>query len=361
MPLHPGILLVNLGSPASTAVPDVSAYLNEFLMDERVIDLPWLGRRLLVSGLILTGRPKRSAAAYAKIWLPEGSPLVHISRQLRDQVQLRTELPVELAMRYGQPAISDALRQLRSRGADTVRLVPLYPHYAMSSFETVVSKVESEMAKLGWHAPLSVLPPFYNQERYLAALVASARDYLDWDYDHLLFSYHGIPLRHVLKTDASGQHCQADPEGFPACCRTPATAHATCYRHQVLATTEGFVKAAGIDPSKYSISFQSRLGRTPWLRPYTDLELPRLAQEGKKRVLIISPSFVSDCLETLEELAIRASELFLAAGGEQLRPIPCMNLNTEWVKTLVDWIEDDTVFGPVNQGNSLLSGAKAPK
>lgn len=339
----PGVLLVNLGSPASTSIPDVRAYLDEFLMDERVIDLPWLGRRMLVSGLFLTGRPARSAAAYAKIWQPEGSPLVHISRQLRDQVQLRTELPVELAMRYGQPSIAEGLRQLRARGAKSVRLVPLYPHYAMSSTETVIEKAKAELAKLGWRVPLGILPAFYDRPDYIGALVAASRPYLERDYDHLLFSYHGIPLRHVLKTDHH-QHCVADPEGFPPCCRTPSPAHATCYRHQVLATTAAFVAAAGIPADKYSISFQSRLGRTPWLRPYTDLELPRLASQGRKKALIISPSFVSDCLETLEELAIRAVELFVGAGGDELVPIPCMNLHPDWVRTLVTWVEDESRF-----------------
>lgn len=356
--MHPGILLVNLGSPASTAVPDVSAYLDEFLMDERVVDLPWLARRLLVSGLIMTGRPKRSAEAYAKIWLPEGSPLVHISRQLRDQVQLRTELPVELGMRYGQPSIQAGLKALRARGADAVRLVPLYPHYAMSSFETVVVKVRQELAAMGWNVPLTVLPPFYDQPRYIEALVAAAKPFLRQDYDHILFSYHGIPLRQVLKVDPSG-HCANDPEGFPPCCRKPDKAHAYCYRHQVLATTEAFAALAGIPAEKYSISFQSRLGRTPWLRPYTDYELPRLAQAGKQKMLIISPSFVSDCLETLEELGIRAVELFSDAGGKELIPIPCMNLHADWIRTLVDWVEDESAFVPAIAGDKALSPATA--
>ncbi|HEY9843813.1 MAG: ferrochelatase [Candidatus Sericytochromatia bacterium] len=355
--MPPGILLVNLGSPASTSVANVRAYLDEFLMDERVVDLPWLARRLLVTGLNLSGRPARSAAAYAKIWLAEGSPLVHISRQLRDQVQLRTELPVELAMRYGEPAISTGLRQLRARNADAVRLIPLYPHYAMSSFETVVVKVRAELAAMGWQVPLTVLPPFYAHPRYIAALVASAREQLEWDYDHVLFSYHGIPLRQVLKVDPTRQHCVDDAEGFPACCRGSSAAHAFCYRHQVLETTERFVAAAGISTDKYSISFQSRLGRTPWLKPYTDFELPRLAQAGKQNVLIISPSFVSDCLETLEELAIRGVELFTASGGSELRAIPCMNLHPDWVRTLVDWAEDEAAFVPAIAGEKALSSA----
>lgn len=355
--MHPGILLVNLGSPASTAVKDVARYLDEFLMDDRVIDLPWLGRRLLVSGLILTGRPKRSAEAYSQIWLPEGSPLVHLSRQLRDQVQLRTELPVELAMRYGDPTILQGLKQLRARNASEVRLVPLYPHYAMSSFETVVVRVQQAMNELGWTVPLKVLPPFYDHPDYIAALVASASESLNWEYDHVLFSYHGIPLRHVIKADSTGSHCENTPEGFPPCCSKPSEAHHYCYRHQVRATTEAFVKLAGIPDDKYSISFQSRLGRTPWLRPYTDMELPRLAAEGKKKVLILSPSFVSDCLETLEELGIRGVEIFTEAGGTELRPVPCMNLHPQWIKTLVDFCEDKSAFVPGIKGEKALSKA----
>lgn len=344
MSLRPGILLVNLGSPASTSVPDVRAYLKEFLMDERVIDLPWPLRKLLVSGFILPSRPKLSAEAYAKIWRDEGSPLIHISRQVRDLVQMRTELPVELAMRYGEPTIQQGLRQLRARNAEMVRLIPLYPHYAMSSYETVKVKVEAELKALGWDVPLSILPPFYDHPDYIASLVAASADELAWDYEHILFSYHGIPLRQVLKVDPTGSHCIQDPEGFPSCCHTPSPAHSKCYRHQVLRTTEEFVKLAGIPKAKYSISFQSRLGRTPWLRPYTDFELPRLAESGIKKMLIISPSFISDCLETLEELGIRGVDLFTGAGGQELRPIPCMNTHPLWIKTLVSWIEDESRF-----------------
>ncbi|MGV3526231.1 MAG: ferrochelatase [Candidatus Sericytochromatia bacterium] len=355
----PGILLVNLGSPASTSVPDVRRYLDEFLMDERVIDIPWLARTLLIKGIILNTRPRKSAEAYAQVWLPEGSPLIHISRQVRDAVQMRTEAPVEMAMRYGQPSIAEGLRALRARNATEVRLVPLYPHYAMSSFETVVVKVQDELKALGWSVPLRILPPFYDDPAYIAAMVAAAQPYLEGEWDHLLFSYHGIPARHLVKADPTGSHCQAEPEGFPSCCRTPSEAHHYCYRHQALLTTEAFVKAAGIPAEKYSISFQSRLGRTPWLRPYTDVVLEELPKQGVKKVLVICPSFVSDCLETLEEIAMRGKESFEEAGGEKLVHVPCMNTHPDWIKTLVDWIHNDALFVGDSKGEKALSMASA--
>lgn len=349
----PGVLLVNLGSPASTQVGDVRKYLNEFLMDGRVIDLPWALRRLIVSAFILPTRPAKSAEAYRAIWQPTGSPLVYLSRQLRDQLQLRTEYPVELAMRYGQPSIAHGLKQLKVRAAQEVRLIPLYPHYAMSSFETVVVKVKEEMAKLQWQVPLKVLPPFYQHPAYIEALYAASKAYLEQDFDKLLFSYHGIPEHHVQKTDPSGQHCLIAND----CCRVPHAAQAYCYRHQVFETTKAFVERAGLQPKQYQISFQSRLGRRPWLKPYTDLELEAMPGQGVKKLLVICPSFVSDCLETLEEIAIRGTESFEQAGGESLTYIPCMNTHSTWVKALADWVHDDAAFVGAEKGSPAMSAA----
>ncbi len=348
-----GILLVNLGSPASTSPTDVRKYLNEFLMDERVIDIPWLARRAIVSAFILPRRPKQSAAAYQAIWKPNGSPLVQISRQLRDQLQLRTEFPVELAMRYGQPTIAQGLKQLRTRGAQCVRLMALYPHYAMSSYETVVIKVKAELKRMDWQVPLEVLPPFYNQPEYIDALVSAAQPYLEQDYDQILFSYHGIPERHLYKSDPTANHClKADK-----CCETPSEAHTYCYRHQVFETTRLFAEKAGIPKDKYQVTFQSRLGRTPWLKPYTDIVLEELPGQGIKKILVICPSFVADCLETLEEIAIRAKESFLLAGGEELVAIPCMNTHPDWIKVLAEWVHQDQAFVSAEPGERALSMA----
>lgn len=354
----PGILLVNLGSPDSTSTKDVRKYLDEFLMDERVIDIPWFWRRFILSAFILPTRPKKSAEAYASIWEPTGSPLVYISEQVKDRVQLRTEAPVALAMRYGNPSIASGLSELRKKDISEIRLVPLYPHYAMSSYETVVIKVKDELKKMGWDIPLKVLPPFYNEPDYIDALVASAKDALDQDYDKIIFSYHGIPERHLHKPDPTDNHCLKIDD----CCEKPSSAHAYCYRHQVFATTKAFVAKAGIPEDKYMITFQSRLGRTPWLKPYTDLVLEELPGQGVKKVLVICPSFVSDCLETLEEIAMRGKEDFEKAGGDELVAIPCMNIHPLWIETLSKWIHEDERFQELEPANGerLLSMATAP-
>ena len=355
MTVRPGVLLVNLGSPNSTSVKDVRAYLDEFLMDPRVIDIPLFWRTLLVKGLILPSRPRKAAEAYKAIWQPKGSPLVTITQELGDHVQMRTEALVSVAMRYANPSIRMGLESLRSKGADQIRLIPLYPHYAMSSYETVVLKVQAELKAMNWHIPLLVLPPFYQDQDYIKALVSSARDYLTQDYDKIIFSYHGIPERHVQKTDPSGAHCLK----VENCCNKPHEAQQYCYRHQVMATTQAFVKATGIPEDKYMVTFQSRLGRTPWLKPYTDLEILDLPKQGIKKVLVICPSFVADCLETLEEIAIRAKADFKAAGGEELVAIPCMNTQPDWIQTLVGWIHNDDAFQPAIKGAKILSMASA--
>lgn len=349
----PGILLVNLGSPDSTSVPDVRKYLAEFLMDKRVIDIPFLIRKLLVSGFILPKRPRESAEAYQSIWWEEGSPLIVLSRRLRDQLQLRTEAPVALGMRYGNPSIASALEQLRSQKIDEIRLLPLYPHYAMSSYETVVVKVQAELQKMNWKIPLKVLPPFYKEPQYIDALIAASQEHLSQDYDFLLFSYHGIPVRHLQRNDPTQQHCYQQKD----CCNTPSEAHAYCYKHQALETTRAFVEKAGIPAEKYGVSFQSRLGRTPWLEPYTDFKLKEFPEQGIRKLLVICPSFVSDCLETLEEIQIRGREDFLAAGGESLTQIPCMNTHEKWVETLADWVHEGERFLPPIQGERILSSA----
>ncbi|MEY4917259.1 MAG: hypothetical protein RL616_1172 [Verrucomicrobiota bacterium] len=322
------ILLVNLGSPDSPSVPDVRRYLNEFLMDGRVIDTPWLLRRFVV-GLILINRPKESGHAYEKVWTKEGSPLVVTSQHVQALLQKRVTVPVELAMRYQNPSIESAVKNLAAKGATEVLLIPLFPHYAMSSYESAVVRVQDVAKKLAPQMKLTVQPPYYDQPDYIAALVASAKDYLK-DYDHLLFSYHGIPERHLTKSDPTGCHCLK----VENCCEVASKAHATCYRAQCLATTREFVKLAGVPKEKYSVSFQSRLGKDPWLKPYTDYELARLPNEGKKRILVICPAFVSDCLETIEEIGMRGCEQFMAGNGKEFTRIPCMNEHPAWIDAL---------------------------
>ena len=325
-----GVLLVNLGSPDSPAVGDVRRYLREFLMDGRVMDAPCLTRFFLVHFMILPFRPRASASAYRKIWLPEGSPLVLISKKVCETLQSRLDVPVELAMRYQNPRIEKAIDNLLEHSVDQLLLVPLFPHYAMSSFETAVERVRTVLHSKAPVVKLVVQPPYFDQPDYIQALATSARETLDRGYDHLLFSFHGLPEHQLVKTDPTGIHCLAAKD----CCSGDHPSHNTCYRAQCYKTVAAFVNTAGIPREKYSVSFQSRLGRKPWLKPYTDLELPRLAKRGIKRILVICPAFVSDCLETVEEIGMRGKDIFLQAGGESLDLIPCLNEHPLWLDTL---------------------------
>jgi len=326
------LLLVNLGSPASTEVADVRRYLNQFLMDPYVIDLPWPLRRLLVS-LILIKRPEQSAHAYASIWWPEGSPLVVLSRRLQEAVRSHwTQGPVELAMRYGEPSIETTLTRLAGQGITQVTLAPLYPQFADSTTTTVIQEARRVIRERGLGLQLSILQPFYDQPEYLDALAASARPHLQQDFDHLLLSFHGLPERHLHKADPTGSHCL---KGNDCCQRAEGEVLASCYRAQCMRTAAGFAALAGLRDDQWSVSFQSRLGRAKWIEPYTETRLDELAQQGVKKLLVMCPAFVSDCIETLEEIGDRGREQFIEAGGEELVLVPCLNTHEDWVKALV--------------------------
>ena len=332
-----GVLLMNLGSPESTKVSDVKKYLNQFLMDERVIDKPWLLRALLVKGIIVPFRAPKSAEAYKTIWTKEGSPLVSLSRQLQRALQSLVGEPVEIAMRYGNPTPEAAFEALlkRESGLEEVIAVPLYPHYAMSSFETAVEFAKDIYQKKKYPFKLTFVKPFYNEPNYLHALAENIKPYLANSYDHILFSYHGLPSRHIKKSDVTGSHCLQ----VENCCDVASPAHDFCYRHQVITTMKAVGKQLRIPESKYSISFQSRLGKG-WLEPFTDIRLQELPNEGVKKLLVVCPAFVSDCLETLEEIAIRGKEIFMNAGGESYEMIPCLNIHPLWVETIAGWVRN---------------------
>ncbi len=331
-----GILLVNLGSPDSTEVGDVRRYLREFLSDPRVLDAPWPVRAFVLNAFILPFRPKASAEAYKTIWTPDGSPLVASSQRLAALLQERVTEPVALAMRYGRPSIDQGVAELVQKGAEEIFLVPLYPHYAMSSYETVVARVQEVVAAKAPHLHLAVQPPFFEDPDYIDALVQVARPHLDAGFDHLLFSYHGIPERHLKLRDPSGCYCLASP----TCCDNPNPVHGVCYRAQCFRTMRLFIERAQIDPERCSISFQSRLGRDPWLKPYTDHVLEDLPKRGVKRLLVMCPAFVTDCLETLEEIQERGKESFLHAGGQDFAQIPCLNEHPRWVEVLTRFVQD---------------------
>ncbi|MDQ0108580.1 ferrochelatase [Chitinophaga terrae (ex Kim and Jung 2007)] len=332
-----GIVLMNLGSPDSTAVPDVKRYLIEFLMDKRVIDYPWLFRKILIEGIIVPRRAPKSAEAYASIWWEEGSPLIVLTKQLQKAVQNDMEIPVQIAMRYGNPSPEVAYNNLLKENPNLkeVIVLPLYPHYAMSSYETAAVYAEEVYKKKKYKFKLSIIPPFYDEPDYINAMAESMRPYLQQDYDYVLFSYHGVPERHIYKGDITGAHCLKVND----CCHVASPAHKYCYRHQVTVTAELVARQLGLPREKWGISFQSRLGREEWIKPYTANVLETLPSEGKKRLLVVCPAFVSDCLETLEEIAVEGKHTFLNSGGESFTMIPCLNIHPLWVKAVVKYCE----------------------
>ena len=331
-----GVLLVNLGSPDSTQPKDVKKYLDEFLMDPRVIDVPRWARILLVRGIILNTRPKKSAEAYAKIWWKEGSPLIVLSERLKKKVSDKVNIPVALAMRYGSMTLQKGLQELVDQGVDEVLTIPLYPQFAMATTETIDVRVAELQDEFFPNLKITSLPSFYNRPEYVKVLAKSIEEGLEGlDYDHLLFSYHGVPERHIRKSDITKSHCKIDG----SCCQTPSKAHQFCYRHQCYQTTKNIAEKLQLKEGTYSTSFQSRLGFDPWLQPYTDRTIERMGKAGIKKMAIVTPAFVSDCLETLEEIAMEGKEIFEEVGGEEFTTIPCLNDRDDFASLLANWIE----------------------
>jgi ferrochelatase len=328
--MRTGVLLVNLGTPDSPAPRDVRRYLREFLSDPLVMDIPAIPRWLILHCFILPFRPRKSAAAYAKIWTEQGSPLLLHGERLRDGVAqvLGDRFAVALAMRYGAPSVRSAVERLASAGVERWVVLPLFPQYSGAATQSAVDKAREELTRAGNSTPVTVLGAFYGDPGFLAAFAGVARGHLDaFRPDHVLFSYHGLPERHVQRADASGAHCLASE----TCCDAIEDVNRDCYRAQCFATTRLLAAALGLGPETHSLSFQSRLGRTPWIRPYTDHVLPELAARGAKRLAVVCPAFVADCLETLEEIAIRGREQWLELGGEAFTLVPSLNAEPAWI------------------------------
>ena len=329
-----GLRLCNLGTPEQPTPSSVRRYLREFLADPRVLDINPLGRWALLNLIILPFRPRKSAAAYQKIWTDRGSPLLTHSQELVTAVRARlgSGWAVELGMRYQQPSIAAALDRLRAAGADRVVVFPLYPQYSASSTGSSVEEV-FRVAGERWVTPtLSFIEPFYDEPAFIDAFAAQGSGVLAAEQpDHVLFSFHGLPERHMRKADDTGAHCLASE----SCCDRMVLANRHCYRAQCFATARALVRRLGLGEGTFSVTFQSRLGRTPWIRPYTDVALLQLAAQGKKRLVVFCPAFVADCLETLEEIGIRAQHDFVAAGGERLTLVPSLNASPLWVEAIV--------------------------
>ncbi|HUM09983.1 MAG TPA: ferrochelatase [Myxococcaceae bacterium] len=332
-----GVLLINLGTPDAPETGPVRRYLREFLSDPRVLDIPPAGRAALLYGIILPFRPQKSAEAYRKIWMPQGSPLLVHGKALRDRLQdaLGPAWAVELGMRYGKPSLGSALEALRARGVRELSVVPLYPQYASSSTGSSLERVFKLVGEAWNVEAIRVLPPFYDRPAFLDAFADVARPILaEARPDHVLFSFHGLPERQVKKSDPTGAHCLARAD----CCDVQVSANRWCYRMQAVFTARALAQRLALEPGKWTVTFQSRLGRTPWIKPYTDLVIPELARAGAKGLAVFCPAFVADCLETLEEIGIRAKEQFLAHGGEALTLVPSLNAHPSWVRGLTQMV-----------------------
>lgn len=332
-----GILLINLGTPDSPSTSDVRKYLREFLMDERVIDIPPVSRWMLINLIIAPSRAPKSAKLYEKIWTKEGSPLLTNGLALKEKLQkaLGENYVVAFGMRYQSPSIFSALEELRKSKIDKIIALPLYPQYASSSTGSTVAALMNEFKKWEVTPTMEIISKFHHREEYLKAAVASAKDYNHNDYDHVLFSFHGLPERHIKKGDA---HFGDGKCSLGACCEVPREGNFYCYRANCVQTANEIAKRLNIPKEKYTIAFQSRLGKDPWIKPYSDHEIIRLGKEGKKKILAFSLAFVADCLETIYEIGTEYNELFREHGGEKVQLVPSLNANEEWVEGLKEMI-----------------------
>lgn len=332
-----GVLLINLGTPDAPTTSAVRRYLKQFLFDPRVIDIPAFPRWLLVHLIIAPFRSSKSAEAYSKVWTEHGSPLLTNTQGLAQKVQIHlgSNYHVEFGMRYGSPSIESAIQKLMQKDVSQIRILPMFPQYASSSYGSAVEETLRILGKQ-WNTPaFQVLPPFYNHPGFIKSWAEIAEPVLKKAQpDHLVFSFHGLPERQIFKSDPVGNHCLK----FDGCCEQSVFQNRYCYRAQCFETARMIAQELGAPLDICSVTFQSRLGRTPWIQPYTDIVIPELVASGKKRIAVFSPSFVSDCLETLEEIGIRAKESALAAGAEDLTLIPSLNISDTWVQTVAQII-----------------------
>lgn len=331
----PGVLLINLGTPAAPDMQSVRAFLLQFLMDPLVLDVPVVLRWLLVHGVILRTRPKRSALAYQQIWTEQGSPLLVYSRALAERVAaaLNDEMDVALGMRYGQPSISGALEKLKHCSSITV--LPLFPQYSLAATESAIVETTAALKRCRFGGAVRIIGDFFDHKSFVTAWAnqIKASALVDSPDHFILFSYHGLPVKQVYKAASCQKHCTGN-----GACEPIAAFNRRCYRAQCYATTRAVAAQLGLSPKHYAVAFQSRLGRIPWIRPYLDELLPQLYQQGVRHLSVACPSFVADCLETLEEIGLRAKRDWLAMGGVSLQLIPCVNDSSAMVKTVLDLV-----------------------
>ncbi len=333
-----GILLVNLGTPDSPSVSDVRKYLDEFLMDGRVIDVNPVLRATLVKGVIVPFRGPKSAKTYKEIWSDtNGSPLMYYSKIQADLLQKRLgeDYHVELAMRYQSPSIASALAKLKSAQVSSIKVVPLFPHYASASTGSVLDKVMELVREWPTIPNMSFINSFHNHEGMINTFAENGKKHNPDSYDHILFSFHGLPQRQLKKSDHSGVHCLKTAN----CCQTLTENNKFCYSAQCHDTARLIAEKLNLPKEKYTICFQSRLGRDPWVQPYTSEVIKELAQKGIKRLLVFCPAFVSDCLETVYEVTVEYGDEFKELGGEHVQLVESLNDNPLWIDALEDLVK----------------------
>ena len=332
-----GVLLINTGSSSAPKVPETRAYLKQFLSDARIIDTAAWKRWIIVNCFVLPFRPKYTAEAYEAIWTDRGSPLITISEDFAEALSKELpEMEIEIGMAYGDPSIEAGMEKLIAKGVDRIIIAPMFPQYASATTGAVFERSFTHAAKK-WNVPcLTALPPYYDDEGYLDAWQAVAEEKLAvFKPDHVLLSYHGLPERQIKKGDASGCHCLVKQD----CCETENDVNKNCYRRHCIFTSKAIISRLKLEEGHYSVTFQSRLGRDPWLSPATDQTVEALAKNGVKRLAILSPAFTADCLETLEEIGMQAKESFIEHGGEAFELIPSLNTHPQWVAAFADIIK----------------------
>ena len=329
-----GVLLVNLGTPDSPEVKDVRKYLHQFLMDERVIDINAFKRTLLVKSIIVPFRSPKTSKLYKEIWDENGSPLLYYSKIQAALVQekLGDEYHVELAMRYQNPSIQSALDKMKAGLVESIKVIPLFPQYASASTGSVIQSVMEIVSKWTTIPSVSFVNSFHDNELMLEVFAENARKYQPETYDHVLFSFHGLPERQLLKCDHTGNYCLKKDN----CCDTLNDTNKFCYSAQGHDTARLLAEKLNVSKENYTVCFQSRLGKEPWVQPYTTDVLKKLAAEGKKRLLVFSPAFVADCLETLYEITVEYHEEFKALGGEHVQLVESLNDHPKFIDALVE-------------------------
>ena len=328
-----GVLLVNLGTPNSPSTSDVRTYLGEFLMDGRVIDVPLVLRAILVKGIIVPFRGPKSAKLYKAIWSDTtGSPLMHYSIIQKDLLQQRLgeNYHVELAMRYQNPSIESALKLLKEAQVNSIKVIPMFPHYASASTGSVMDKVMKLVRKWQTIPNISFINSFHDDERMIEAFSDNGRKHQPETYDHILFSFHGLPQRQLRKSDHSKVHCQK----VENCCSVLTENNKFCYSAQCHDTARLIAEKLELPKEKYSVCFQSRLGKDPWVQPYTSVVIEELAKKGVKRLLVFCPAFVADCLETVYEVSVEYGDEFKEMGGEHVQLVESLNDHPLWIDSL---------------------------